>query len=362
MTEEIPSLAAVRAQIDELDVKIQEFITQRAQLATAVARAKYAQEADPIFYRPEREAEVLQKVKARNQGPLSDETLTRIFRDIMSECLALQKPLKVAFLGPSGTYSQAAVEKHFGHRTQLISLQTIDEVFREVQAGTANYGVVPVENSTEGGVNQTLDCFITTALKIVGEIELAIHHNLLSKTMTLETISTIYAHQQSFAQCRAWLDNQLPTVKRIAVNSNAEAARLAASDSKAAAIASQSAAEIYQLSIVASRIEDDLDNTTRFAVIGIQEVPATGKDKTSLLLSAPNQVGSLYQLLAPFVENGVNMTRIESRPSRKGVWDYVFFLDIEGHIQEMAVAKAITALKQCTSLVKHLGSYPKAVC
>jgi len=361
MTEERLSLAAVRTQIDELDIKIQTLITQRAQLATLVAQAKSAQETHPVFYRPEREAEILQKVKARNQGPLTDETLIRIFRDIMSECLALQKPLKIAFLGPLGTYSQAAVEKHFGYCFESIPLQTIDEVFREVQAGTANYGVVPVENSTEGGVNQTLDCFISTPLKIIGEIELAIHHNLLSKTTALEQINKIYAHQQSFGQCRAWLDNQLPTVKRVAVNSNAEAARLAATESQAAAIASQSAADIYELSIVATRIEDNIDNTTRFAVIGAQQVPTTGKDKTSLLLSAPNQAGSLYQLLAPFAENGVNMTRIESHPSRQSIWDYVFFLDIEGHIEDSTLVKAINTVKQYTSLVKHLGSYPKAV-
>ncbi|MEN8218264.1 MAG: prephenate dehydratase [Pseudomonadota bacterium] len=352
------NLSDIRTRIDQLDLQVQDLITKRARLADQVARAKYAQEETPNFYRPEREAEILRNVIARNQGPLSNDTLTLIFREIMSGCLALQKPLKVAFLGPAGTYTQAAVYKHFGQAAQNIPLQTIDEVFRDVEAGTANYGVVPVENSTEGGVNQTLDCFIKTPLKICSEIELPIHHHLLSRA---EQVKRIYAHQQSLAQCRGWLDNQLPTIERIAVNSNAEAARRAANESGAAAIAGQMAAEIYQLQIVASRIEDDVDNTTRFAVLGQQEVPPTGNDKTSLLLSSPNKPGALYHLLEPFAKNNVSMTRIESRPSRQGIWEYVFFVDIEGHIKESPVANALQVLENHTSLIKHLGSYPRAV-
>lgn len=355
------NLATVRARIDELDAQIQDLITQRARLAEDVARAKYAQQQDPIFYRPEREAEVLRNVIARNQGPLSNETLTRIFREIMSDCLALQKPLKIAFLGPAGTYSQAAVVKHFGHTTQHLPLQTIEEVFREVEVGTAQYGVVPVENSTEGGVNQTLDCFIKSPLKISGEIELPIHHHLLSKTIDLKQITRIYAHQQSLAQCRGWLDNHLPTIECLAVNSNAEAARLAANEMGVAAIAGQTAADLYQLQIIASCIEDEVNNTTRFAVLGSQEVPPTGHDKTSLLLSSPNQPGALYHLLKPFADNQVSMTRIESRPSRQGIWEYVFFVDIEGHRQNPPVEKSFQALAKHTSFIKHLGSYPRAV-
>jgi chorismate mutase/prephenate dehydratase len=354
------NLPDIRAQIDQLDEEIQSLITKRAHLAEKVAQAKHADE-DPTFYRPEREAEVLQNVITRNQGPLSNDTLTQIFREIMSGCLALQKPIKIAFLGPAGTYSQAAVCKHFGHAAQHIPLQTIDEVFREVEAGTAQYGVVPVENSTEGGVNQTLDCFIKTPLKICGEIEFPIHHHLLSMVSELKQIKRIYAHPQSLAQCRGWLDNQLPTIERFAVNSNAEAARRATEESGTAAIAGQMAAEIYQLQKVASRIEDDINNTTRFAVLGQQEVPPTGNDKTSLLLSSPNKPGALYHLLEPFAENNVSMTRIESRPSRQGIWEYVFFVDIEGHLKDAPVANSLQALEKHTSLIKPLGSYPRAV-
>jgi chorismate mutase/prephenate dehydratase len=355
------NLSTIRAQIDELDIKIQELITQRALLAKEVAQAKYAEEPNPTFYRPEREAEILRNVIARNQGPLANETLARIFRTIMSECLALQRPLKIAFLGPKGTYSQAAVNKHFGHVIQEVPLQTIDEVFRETEVGAVNYGVVPVENSTEGGVNQTLDCFSKTPLTICGEIELPIHHHLLSQEAELDQIKRVYAHQQSFAQCRGWLDSRLPTVERLAVSSNAEAARRAATETNTAAIAGQSAAEIYNLKILASRIEDDINNTTRFVVLGQQEVPPTGNDKTSLLLSSPNKAGSLYQLLAPFADHAVNLTRIESRPSRQGVWDYIFFLDIEGHIREPRIINALNALKKHPVFVKNLGSYPRAV-
>jgi len=357
----INNLATVRAQIDELDEKIQNLITQRAGLATEVAQAKYAQETKPVFYRPEREVEVLRNVIARNKGPLSNETLTRIFREIMSDCLALQQPLKIAFLGPAGTYSQAAVYKHFGHAAQNIPLQTIEEVFREVEAQTANYGVVPLENSTEGGVNQTLDGFINTSLKICGEIELPIHHHLLANVDKVEQIQRIYSHQQSLAQCHHWLNSHLPQVERIAVNSNAEAARRALNEVGTAAIAGQMAADIYQLRIIASRIEDNINNTTRFAVLGQPETPPTGGDKTSLLLSTPNQPGALYDLLEPFAHNQVNMTRIESRPSRQGIWEYVFFVDIEGHIQDAPIVNALRTLAKYTGLIKHLGSYPRAI-
>ncbi len=353
------NLTEIRARIDDIDAQIQDLITKRATLAKDVAQAKYAEEPNPNFYRPEREAEVLRKVVERNQGPLDNEPMTHIFREIMSACLALQKQLAVAFLGPEGTYSHTAVHKHFGHAVNLRPLPTIDEVFREVEAGTAYYGLVPVENSTEGGVNQTLDCLIKTTLKICGEVELPIHHNLLSTANELKDIHCIYAHQQSFAQCRLWLDTYLPNVKHTAVNSNAEAARRAALEPGAAAIAGQTAAEIYQLKMLASRIEDHLNNTTRFIILGQQDVPPTGQDKTSLLLSSVDQAGALYHLLAPFAENQVSLTRIESRPSRQGNWEYVFFVDIEGHLKDSAVIKAMQDLKKHTTLVKHLGSYPR---
>lgn len=355
------NLSEIRTNIDQLDTQIQELITQRAHLAQKVAQAKNANEENPSFYRPARESEVLHNVIARNQGPLSNDTLTLIFREIMSACLALQKTLKVAFLGPSGTYSQAAVCKHFGHAVQNVPLPTIEEVFREVEAGTADYGVVPVENSTEGGVNHTLDCFIKTSLKICGEIELPIHHYLLSKSQRLEQIQRIYTHQQSFAQCHGWLETHLPTIERIAVSSNAEAAQRAAQESGVAAIAGKSAAEIYQLQKLASHIEDDVKNTTRFAVLGPQNVLSTNNDKTSLLLSCPNKPGALYHLLEPFAQNNVSMTRIESRPSRQGIWEYVFFIDLEGHIEDTPIVTSLQILETYTSLIKHLGSYPRAV-
>lgn len=353
------NLSHLRAHIDELDLQIQQLITQRACLAKKVAQAKYATEEKPNFYRPEREAEILRKVIARNQGPLSNETVVLIFREIISACLALQKPLNIAFLGPEGTYSQAAVLKHFGRTVETISLQTIDEVFREVETGGAQYGVVPVENSTEGGVNQTLDCFATTPLKICGEIELPIHHYLLATTPDLSQIKRVYSHQQSLAQCRLWLDMHLATTERVAVNSNAEAARIACTTPNTAAVAGTIAAEVYQLTCVASRIEDMVNNTTRFAVLGQQLVPATGHDKTSLLLSSPNQPGALYQLLAPFAQHKVNMTRIESRPSRQENWEYVYFIDVEGHIEDEAIKQSLEALQDHVHFMKHLGSYPR---
>ncbi len=355
------SLTLIRTRIDELDQHIQELITQRAQLAKEVAKAKYAEESQPHFYRPEREMEVLHKVISRNQGPLSNQTLIRIYREIMSECLALQKPLTIAFLGPEGTYSQAAVQTHFGHSIQPLPLPTIEEVFREVEANNADYGVVPVENSTEGGVNQTLDCFIYTPLKICSEIDLPIHHHLLSRSENLNQLTHIYAHQQSLAQCRLWLDTHLPNIQKIPVNSNAQAAQRAAQEPSSAAIAGQIAADLYQLSLLAKRIEDRANNTTRFAVMGKQDVLPTGKDKTSLLLSSPNRSGALYQLLAPFANHHISMTRIESRPAKQGIWEYIFFVDIEGHLEDPAVANSLKELETHTSLIKHLGSYPRSL-
>lgn len=356
-------LTTVRTRIDDIDAQIQRLITERAKLATEVAKAKYLEEENPIFYRPEREAEVLRKVFARNQGPLANETLSLVFQEIMSACLALQKPLTVAYLGPAGTYSQTAVLKHFGHAVQGIPLNTIEEVFREVEAGNVQYGIVPIENSIEGGVNQTLDCFIETSLKICAEVLLPIHHHLLSQAENLQTIQTLYSHQQSLAQCRKWLDQYLPQATRIAVNSNAEAARLALEHPQAAAIAGQSAAELYQLPMLASNIEDNINNTTRFAVLREQTVPPTGHDKTSLLITAvhADQPGSLFEILQPLAENKINLTRIESRPSRQNLWNYVFFIDIEGHIQDELIVNALEILKSTASIVKHLGSYPQAI-
>jgi len=351
-------LSRLRDQIDGLDEQIQSLLNQRAELAKSVAKAKYAVEDNPDFYRPEREADVLNKVRARNQGPLSNDTLTHFFKEIMSASLALQKPLKIAYLGPSGTYSEAAAYAHFGSAMQPCPLQTIKEVFRQVQADEAQYGIVPIENSTEGGVTQTLDLFLHSPLKIAGEVDLAIHHCLLSKQTEQSEIKVIYSHPQSLAQCRIWLAKHLPHIETLVASSNAEAARLAAEQTEAAAIAGANAAALYDLSILAENIEDEPENTTRFAVIGKQTVVKTAKNKTSLVLSTHNQAGSLHELLGCFSRNQINLSRVESRPAHHIAWNYVFFIDFEGHIDDPAVQETMRQLVTHCTLLKHLGSYP----
>jgi chorismate mutase / prephenate dehydratase len=358
-----PNLDELRKKIDNIDETLQTLITERAEIAQEVARAKHSKEAEPNFYRPEREAEILRRVLARHVGPLPESALTVIFREIISACLSLQKPLEIAYLGPEGTYSQAATIKHFGHSAQTTPVQTIEEVFREVETDRVQYGVVPVENSTEGGVNQTLDCFMSSDLKICGEIELPIHHCLLSQTTEIAQIIRVYSHQQSLAQCRSWLTAHLPGVECVAVSSNAEAARRTQDEPKTAAIAGINAADRYELTALKTNIEDYQQNTTRFAVLGKHSVPCTGRDKSSFLLSAAqsNHSGALLRLLKPFSDNGLNLTRIESRPSRQNLWEYVFFVDLDGHIDDEAVKIALQALTAHASLVKHLGSYPRAI-
>ncbi len=354
-------LDKIRERIDALDQQIQQLINERAECAVEVAKVKGATGASPNYYRPEREAQVLLGVKERNQGPLSGEEMARLFREIMSACLALEQPLKIAFLGPAGTFTQAAALKHFGHSVETVPVGTVDEVFRDVESGTAQYGVVPVENSTEGVVSHTLDMFVSSPLKICGEVELRIHQHLMGNGGELKAIQRIYSHQQSLAQCREWLNTHVSGVEVVAVSSNAEAARRAAQEPGAAAIAGETAAEIYQLQILAANIEDEPDNTTRFLVIGQQTTAPSGRDKTSLLVSARNRPGALQGLLAPFARHGISMTRIESRPSRRGTWDYVFFVDIEGHAQEEQVANALCELEDEAAMLKILGAYPKAV-
>jgi len=360
------TLPEIRKQIDALDEQIQELIRLRAECALEVAASKRADaeksgEQVTDFYRPEREAEVLRMVQARNDGPLDDETIAHLFRELMSACLALQEPMEIAYLGPEGTFTQAAALKHFGQGIRTMPHAAIDEVFRDVEAGNSNYGVVPVENSTEGVVSHTLDMFMQSSLQISGEVELRIHHNLLSTGDTAEGITKVYSHQQSLAQCREWLDANLPGAERISVSSNAEAARRAADEKSSAAIASDTAASIYNLNVVAANIEDEPDNTTRFLIIGRNPVAPSGNDKTTLLVSIVNKLAALHELLAPFANNNVNLTRIESRPSRKGMWDYVFFIDVDGHRDDAAVKKALDELSAEAAMLKVLGSYPKAV-
>jgi len=299
----------------------------------------------------------------KNGKPLRDEEMVRLFREIMSACLAQQEPLKIGFLGPEGTFTQQAVLKHFGHSVRALPLPTIAEVFYEVQSGHADFGVVPVENSTEGTVNHTLDMFLNSALKICGEIELRIHQNLMGKMQSLDSIKRVVSHQQSLAQCRGWLDEHLPQAERIVASSNAEAARRARDEEGTAAIAGTVAAEIYSLSVIEPNIEDRADNTTRFLVIGRKLFGASGKDKTSLLITGGDtqSPGALYKLLEPFARKGISLSRIESRPSHKKKWDYVFFIDVEGHADEQPLKSVLAEIKKHSSLLRVLGSYPAAV-
>jgi chorismate mutase/prephenate dehydratase len=356
-------LGEIRNSIDAIDARIHALLNERARFAQLVGISKSASGRAVDYYRPEREAEVLRQALKRNQGPLRDEEIARLFREIMSACLAQQEPLKVAFLGPEGTFSQSAVIKHFGSSVRALPLPAIDEVFREVEGGVADFGVVPIENSSEGTVNHTLDMFLTSSLKICGEVELRIHHHLMGKMGSMAEIKRVCAHPQALAQCRLWLDEQLPDIERVAVSSNAEGARRARDERGSAAIAGRSAAEIYGLNLLANEIEDRPDNTTRFLVIGRKLFSASGADRTTLLISATDtdDSGALYRLLEPFARHKVNMTRIESRPSRKRKWDYVFFIDVEGHASDAPVAQALEALKERASLYKVLGSYPQAV-
>ena len=354
-------LEAVRDEIDALDETIQDLISQRARLAFKVRASKRGSRSAVDFYRPEREAQVLRKVRERNKGPLSDAEMLRLFREIMSACLAQQEPLTVAYLGPEGTFTQQAVHRHFGHSVQTLSMPSIDDVFEQVQSGDADFGVVPVENSTQGIVSHTLDNFLFSDLKICGEIELRVHQNLLSLARSLKQIERVYSHEQSLSQCKNWLRTHLPGVELIAVGSNSEAARRVRNTPESAAIGGRSAAEVYGLPVLFADIEDHPDNTTRFLVIGREIFAPSGNDKTTLLLSGKEGPGLLHSLLEPFRAHGVNMTRIESRPSREGKWAYVFFVDVEGHAEDAAVAAALQDMAKVSKLSRVLGSYPRAV-
>lgn len=356
-----PALAELRKQIDSIDDEILDLLNRRARCAQRVAEMKSAAGEVDCFYRPEREAEVLRRIAGNNPGPLGEEAVVRFFRELMSECLALEKPLAVAFLGPEGTFTQQAAYKHFGHAVVAAPFPAIDEIFRAVESGACQYGVVPVENSTEGVITHTLDSFLRSPLLIAGEVILRIHHNLMSRLTDPKDIRQVFSHQQSLAQCREWLDHYLPNVERTSVSSNGEAARLAAVTPDSAAIAGQVAAELYGLGILERNIEDEPDNTTRFLVIGRHPVGPTGNDKTSLLVSTRNYPGALYHTLEPFARYKLSMSKIESRPSRRGAWDYVFFIDVEGHQQDRALADALKVLENDVVMLKILGSYPRAI-
>jgi len=366
------NLDQVRADIDAIDQDIQALINRRAQCAQRVAAIKLAEmvdahargetQAEVVFYRPEREAQVLDRIISRNAGPLDGASMAYIFREIMSACLALEKPLQVAYLGPEGTFTQGATIKHFGHAAICVPQTTIDAVFSQVESGECNYGVVPVENSTEGMVSHTLDNFMDSPLKISGEVEMRIgHHLLVAPGTSPEKITRICAHQQALAQCRNWLDQHWPNVERDAVSSNGEAARMASELPGVAAVAGDMAAEQYQLEKLSSHIEDYADNTTRFLIIGREEVPPSGRDKTSIIVSSRNKPGALFSLLEPFKRGNISLTRIDTRPSRTEKWAYVFFIEFEGHLRDEKMTTIMAELEEQSIMLKPLGSYPQAL-
>ena len=356
-----PDLAQVRQQIDGIDQQIQALIAERARWAHQVGKAKGKLAAAVDYYRPEREAQVLRRVVDRNDGPLSDDVLVRLFREVMSACLAQQEPLKIGYLGPEGTFSQQAVHKHFGHSAHGLPLGGIEEVFQEVAAGNADFGVVPVENSGQGTIQVTLDMFLTSPLRICGEVELRVHQYLLSRSGRIEDVERIFGHPQALAQTSGWLRTNLPGVEKLPVSSNAEGARRARQADDAAAIAGESAAVVYGLKKVAGPIEDRSDNTTRFLVIGRQPFPPSGNDRTSLLVFIRDRPGALYGVLEPLARRGISMNRIESRPEHGHKWQYAFFIDVTGHCDESPLKDALDEIGAQGDSVRVLGSYPVAI-
>ncbi|HUW37191.1 MAG TPA: prephenate dehydratase [Rhodocyclaceae bacterium] len=351
-------LGRLRSGIDAIDLQVLDLINQRARLAHRIGEIKRGN-----LYRPEREAQVLRRIVEASAGPLPATAVQHLFREIMSACLALEQPLSVAYLGPEGTFSESAARKHFGAAPTLTPYATIDDAFRAVEAGNADYAVVPVENSTEGAIGRTLDLLLTSPLKICGEVNLRIHQNLLSTAPTLAAVQRLYGHAQSLAQCHEWLNRNLVQLPRVPVASNAEGARLAAEDPGSAAIAGEAAAGRYGLKVLAANIEDDPNNTTRFLVLAAHDAGASGLDKTSLICSAQNRPGAMHALLTPLAAHGVSLTRLESRPARGfggGRWEYIFYIDVEGHQQQPAVTRALEELGRHAGFVKILGSYPAA--
>ncbi|WP_256079954.1 prephenate dehydratase [Massilia sp. YIM B04103] len=352
-------LKPLREKIDAIDAQILELLNQRAQVAQEVGHVK-AETMAPVF-RPEREAQVLRGVAERNPGPMGNIEVQTIFREIMSACRALEKRVTVAYLGPAGTFSEQAVYQQFGTAVEGLPCASIDEVFRATEAGTADFGVVPVENSSEGAINRTLDLMLQTSLTISGEVAIAVHHSLMTRTGSMDGVTVICAHSQALAQCQVWLNLNYPNIERRAVASNAEAARMAGEDGSIAAIASELAGTQYKLGVVKGHIQDDPHNRTRFAVVGHLQTNPSGKDQTSIVLAVPNKAGAVYQLLAHLAKHGVSMTRFESRPARMGTWEYYFYVDIEGHVHNPSVNKALAELKDNAAFFKVLGSYPTSL-
>ncbi|MCP5144680.1 MAG: prephenate dehydratase [Gammaproteobacteria bacterium] len=353
-------LAELRHQIDAIDERLLELFNARAAVVLKVADAKREEGGKVQFYRPEREAQILRRIQETSTGPLPGADAARLIREVISACLKLEQPLNIAYLGPAGTFTQLAALKHFGQFVNTVPASGIEQVFREVETGHSDFGVVPIENSIEGVIAHTLDTLIDSPLSICGEIELPIHHNLLSKARIVGDVAEVLAHPQALAQCRKWLDEHLPGVPRSAVASNAEGARIASNRPEAAAIASSMASELYDVPILARNIETLANNTTRFLIIGPTSPGPSGRDLTSLVFSIPNKPGALHQVLQAFDDNEINMTRIESRPLRQGSWAYSFFVDIEGHASDPNLERALAELKSRVTSYRLLGSYPRS--
>ncbi|MEW6120541.1 MAG: prephenate dehydratase [Pseudomonadota bacterium] len=349
-------LQALRARIDAIDDTLLKLLSERAAIAQAVGRAKKGEK----IYRPEREAQIVRRLREANPGPLSGDTIERLLREVMSACRALEETTRVAYLGPAGTFSQQAVIKHFGHEIEALAEAEIDACFQAVEAGRADFAVVPVENSTEGAVGRTLDLVVGSPLRICGEVVLPIHQTLMRQSPQRDGIIRVYGHAQSLAQCQQWLARHLPRAERIAVVSNAEGARRAADEPDAATLGSEAAAALYGLAVVDRRVEDESSNTTRFLVLGKADAPPSGRDKTSLVMGAKNQPGAVVKLLQPLADAGISMSRLESRPARSGSWEYLFFVVCEGHRQDAGLAAALNEIESRAAFLKILGSYPAA--
>jgi chorismate mutase/prephenate dehydratase len=349
------SLKKLRRQIDALDKKIINLLNQRAKITLEIAKLK--RKFGKSIYSPDREREILRRISAANSGPLDYNALEAIYREIMSSSLSLSESLKIAYLGPQATFTHLAALKRFGSQVEYTTSASIADVFFEVERDAADYGVVPIENSIEGAVSHTLDMFVDSDLKVCAQIILDVAHNLLANCPKLK-IKRIYSNPQVFGQCRIWLQENLPGVDKIEVSSTTKAAQIAAREKYSAAIASLLAAKVYKLKVVASDIEDSPHNITRFLVIGKTEVEPTGHDKTSIMFSIKDRVGALHDMLVPFKKYGINLTKIESRPSKKKAWDYYFFVDLEGHQNELKVKKALKDLESRCTFLKVLGSYP----
>lgn len=352
------NLSALRRKIDDIDDHILDLLNRRAAVVIEVGKAKAGQSRD--FYVPSRERAIYERLTAANPGPFPSEAIRKVFREIISASLSLEQPMKVAFLGPQGTFTHAAAMQQFGFSAQLVPQKSIPAVFDEVARGRAPYGVVPVENSTEGVVSHTLDMFMESELKINAEIMLGISHFLMSRSGRMTDIKKIVSHPQPLAQCRKWLEENLPDVPLVDVGSTALAAQMALEDESFGAIASEMAATLYGLQVVKERIEDNPNNFTRFLVIGQNTPERSGRDKTSLMFNIKDQPGILYRMLEPFSKREINLSKIESRPMKKKAWEYIFFLDIEGHIDDAPIAAAVTELKDYCQFLKVLGSYPRA--